>query len=110
MKYQSSIRSFILISLLVNLLLPACSPTTSNLSDYPVNDSGLTYGPVPDYEDVMDAETREEHLERWPDLVLVETAEQEEGYVYKDDLFDSGKEDIPVYESDGATVIGVFEK
>lgn len=79
--------------------------------EYSVNEAGRTYG---------SGSGRD--IEEQPDLVLVEGNDGVVGYVYTDDLW--GKEpssieealegnselprDIPVYESDGVTVIGTF--
>ena len=69
----------------------------------------------------MDAE--EYYKTYWPDLVSVRASNGKEGYVYRDELFvvpanpeetaklsQSEQEPLTVYESDGQTVIGVFEQ
>ncbi len=94
--------------------------------DYKTNKDGLTYG----------SSMYSSSPENEPDLILAETVDGKEGYVYKDDLYyaqvDSPEEllsldkqnqkiwndapagevvvakYIPVYKSDGKTVIGEF--
>lgn len=64
-----------------------------DLSDYPqwqVNKSGQTYGP-----DIYN--------ER-PDLIATVTDDGKTGYVLREDMQRTGE--IPIYESDGKTVIG----
>ena len=82
---------------------------------YPVNDSGMTYGP-----DIKE----ETDLNNIPDLLLVENEKGKQGYVKTDELFDDGinnldeaiknmekdnSHSIPMYLQDGKTVIGEFK-
>lgn len=83
-----------------------------------INNDGKTYG-----SNLINAEYGNE-----PDLILVEDENGKSGYVYKEDFYDTANQPqnpeeaiiymenlkknkvkrIPVYESDGKTVIGTF--
>lgn len=86
--------------------------------EYQVNNSGETYGSAINSTSIQDD----------PDLILVETEKGELGYVYKNDFYDTynqpknpeeavaymkklkknGDKSIPVYKSDGKTIIGSY--
>lgn len=95
-------RPAILIMLL--LTLSACA-----LNQYPVNSRGQTYGAMADAPIWGETfESFEDMVALMPDLVCVEATNGKEGYATKEDLFLSSKSEVPVFESDGITQIGVM--
>lgn len=97
-----------------------------NVPEFAVNEFGQTYGGLPDPDAASDAlpmDAEEYYETYWPDLVSVYATNGKEGYVYRDELFvvpanpeeavklsQIEKEPLTVYESDGRTVVGVFEQ
>lgn len=98
--------------------------SSTNAGTFAVNEFGQTYGGVPEPKSMsqpMDAE--EFYKTYWPDLVSVRATNGKDGYVYRDELFvvpanpeeaakldQSEKEPLTVYESDGRTVVGIWEQ
>lgn len=95
-----------------------------NVPEFAVNEFGQTYGGIPDLEPGSYNMPATEYYETyWPDLVSVRATNGKDGYVYRDELFvvpanpeeaiklsESEKEPLTVYESDGRTVVGIWEQ
>lgn len=94
-------------------------PTLYSLTAYERNDSGETYGKLVDSQSAI-----ERYMKKEPDLIAVIATNGKEGYVKKTDFFPNLPRDpnealeqesantdnvIPVYKTDGVTVIGEFE-
>ena len=100
--------------------------SNTNADGFAVNEFGQTYGGLPDPDSASDAlpmDAEEFYKTYWPDLVSVRATNGKDGYVYRDELIvvpaspeeavkldQIEKEPLTVYESDGRTVIGVFEQ
>ena len=100
--------------------------SNANTGTFAVNESGQTYGGVPDLEPESynyDMPATEFYETYWPDLVSVRATNGKDGYVYRDELIivpanpeeaakldQSEKEPLTVYESDGRTVVGIWEQ
>lgn len=90
----------------VEVMLRSSIVDESRSGDYPVNDMGMTYGPV----------TRD--AEEMPDLILTQNEEGEVGYVRSEDFGKSDitleevlagvepSEKIPMYTSDMTEIVG----
>lgn len=82
---------------------------SSDAPSYQVNESGQTYG---SYGDSLTSSTLQDEKElsgRLPDLISVVSSTGEDGYVLKEDFL-SDETTIPVFEVDGETLIGTYEK
>lgn len=93
--------------------------------DYPVNESGQTYGGSEDaFKSLPEGTTQYDVIDFLPDLVRVSNSEGTVGYVPKEDFFpptpktpkeakamaeEAGAERVPMYEADGETIIGVWD-
>ena len=100
--------------------------SSANVPEFAVNESGQTYGGVPDLEPESynyNMPAKEFYETYWPDLVSVRATNGKDGYVYRDELIivpanpeeaakldQSEKEPLTVYESDGRTVVGIWEQ
>lgn len=100
--------------------------SSTNAGTFAVNEFGQTYGGVPDLEPESynyDMPATEFYETYWPDLVSVRATNGKDGYVYRDELIivptnpeeaakldQSEKEPLTVYESDGRTVVGIWEQ
>lgn len=100
--------------------------SSTNMPEFAVNEFGQTYGGMPDLEPESynyDMPATEFYETYWPDLVSVRATNGKDGYVYRDELFvipanpeealelsQSEKEPLTVYESDGRTVVGIWEQ
>ena len=106
-----------------------CSETVNaenNADKFAVNEYGQTYGTIPDpnsVSDVLPMDVGEYYKTYYPDLISVYATNGKEGYVYREEFCfvpsnpeeavkysQSKKEPLTVYESDGRTVVGVFEQ
>lgn len=100
--------------------------SNANTGTFAVNEFGQTYGGIPDPDSTSDAlpmDADEFYETYWPDLVSVRATNGKDGYVYRDEfivvpaspeealeLSQSEKEPLTVYESDGRTVVGIWEQ
>lgn len=93
---------------------------------YPVNEQGQTYGSSAlAYEQIPEGILASEAIEYLPDLVSVVNSDGTEGYVLREDFHPStptspeeailmqndgafDEEEVPLYASDGKTVLGTF--
>ena len=94
---------------------------------YPVNEQGQTYGPSAlAYENLPEGVSALEAIDYMPDLVSAVGEDGTEGYILKEDFLPSAipsspeeairmqnngtfdHEEVPLYASDGETVLGVY--
>lgn len=121
--------SMLILVATISMFITGCSKEEGRLVGsvyYPVNEQGQTYGSSSlAYEQIPEGILASEAIEYLPDLVSVVNSDGTEGYVLKEDFHPStptspeeaiqmqndgafDEKEVPLYASDGKTVLGTF--